>query len=613
MNKNTLIYIIAVFLLLIMFLLAVFSIKDDTFTFDETAHIAAGYSYLTQQDYRMNPEHPPLIKDLAAFPLLFLNLNFPKDKTWTDASPARWWNQFDFGSQLLYNARNNPDKILFWSRIPMILVLLFLGVFLFFFAKKLWGNKAALIALFLFSFFPTFLAHGRLVTTDAGAAFGTVFSTYFWLEFLKSTTKKSLILAGLAFGAALLIKFSLILLLPFFIFITVVYALLKNNGGKKYVSLPKYLALSFLAMIIGAVFVIWPVYKFNIAKYPAQRQLEDTKNLLATTNVPKIAIKLNIMLASNDLTRPLSQYFLGLLTATNRTTTGNTTYFLGKISADSWKSYFPVVYFIKNPLPFHILTLIAIFFAFWFILKNLGKNLFQKSKEWIKNHFAEFSMLSFLAIYWAASLYSALNIGVRHLLPVFPFTIMLVSAVVANLLKNHYLKIKYGILGALIFWQIISVITVYPSFLAYFNESVGGPGNGYKYATDSNLDWGQDLKRLNLWIEKHNQKVPETGCVAAVWPRPPQCVPIDKIYLDYFGGGNAAYYLKEKYIPWDPTKNRPSDLTSGDYIAVSVNQLQGGRAVPAKGFDRSSDYYRWLDQYTPIAKIGYSIFVYRID
>jgi len=584
-NKKTFVCIGAGALLLAMATLAILSTRDDTFIYDETTHIASGYSYLTQMDYRMNPEHPPLIKDLAAIPLSFLNLNFPKnDPTWTQATPATWWNQFDFATKFLYDSGNNPDRIFFWTRLPMIGVLLLFSLFIFLWAKKLWGKKAGLIALFMCVFFPTFLAHGRLVTTDVGAAFGAVFATYFWLEFLKNTTKKSLIFAGLALGAALIIKFSLILLLPFFAIITLSSVWLKNDGQEKFKNLLKYILLAILAGVIGLVFIIWPVYSYNVAKYPEERQIKDTKDLLATTNVPDSVIKINIMLDSNPVTRPLGQYFLGLLTATNRVTTGNTTYFMGQVSADSWKSYFPVVYFIKNPLPFHILTLVAVIYALWLILRR-------GLRERIRNHFTEFSMLTFLAIYWATSLVSNLNIGVRHLMPVFPFTILLVSGMTAKMLKEPFLKLKYAALGVLLLWQAVAVVSIYPHFLAYFNEAVGGPDNGYKYVVDSNLDWGQDLKRLRDWTNENN---------------------VDKIYLDYFGGGSPSYYLGGKYLAWSGTKN-PAELPVGSYLAVSANQLQGGRATPAKGYNKSADFYRWLDKYTPITKIGYSIFVYRID
>jgi hypothetical protein len=588
MKKTLIVYLVAGMLLLAVFLLAFLSTKNDSFTFDETAHIGAGYSYLTQMDYRMNPEHPPLIKDLAALPLLFLNLNFPKDdSTWTQASPAVWWQQFDFANKFLYHSGNDPDKILQATRIPMILVLLLLDLFIFLWAKKLWGKKAGLIALFIASFFPTFLAHGRLVTTDIGAAFGALAATYFWVEFLKNTTKKSVFFAGLAFGIAMIIKFSLILLIPFLGLITIIFAWLKNDGVNKWKNIFKYIGLAIVVGIIGVVFVIWPVYGYHVAKYPQERQIKDTQDLLATTNVPKIAMQINVLMDGNKITRPLGQYLLGLLTATNRTTTGNTTYFMGQISADSWKSYFPIVYFIKNPLPFHILTLIALICALWLLFFHQGS----KGLNWIRNHFAEFSMIVFLGVYWATSLVSNLNIGVRHLMPVFPFTILLVSGGIVHLLKEPFSKIKYAVLAILFLWQAFSVINIYPHFIAYFNEIAGGPDRGYLYVVDSNLDWGQDLKRLKGWMDENS---------------------VDKIYLDYFGGGDTNYYLGEKYFLWSGTK-KPEELPRGSYLAVSVNQLQGGRAIPVKGYDQTSDYYNWLNNYEPIAKIGYSIFIYKID
>jgi len=589
--KNRTTYIIATVLLLFVFLITILSIREDSFTFDEVAHVAAGYSYLTQKDYRMNPEHPPLIKDLAALPLLFLHLNFPADSpTWTQATPAVWWHQFDFGFQFLYHSGNNPDKILFWSRIPMILVLLFLGWFMFIWSKKLFGNKAALLSVFLFAFFPIFLAHGRLVTTDIGAALGVIISTYFWLRFLKNPDTKSIFLAGIMFGIAMLLKFSLILLLPFFFVITLVYVWLKVEGSKKYL---KYIGFSLLSGIIGLVFIIWPVYLYHTWNYPIEKQVQDTQDLLATTAIPQSLANIDIALAKNPILRPLGQYTLGLFTAMNRSTSGNTTYFLGQISDKGWRGiYFPVVYLIKNPLSFHLLTLIALLYAAFLIKRPFWKDICSRKKEWIKNHFTEFSMLFFIVFYWMISLSSELNIGVRHLMPVFPFTIMLVSGVIANFLKEPFLKLKYSLVGILLLWQALSVIAIYPHFLAYFNELVGGPDKGYLYAVDSNLDWGQDLKRLAVWANENK---------------------IDKIYLDYFGGGDANYYLGEKFIQWSGSKD-PNEIPKGSYFAVSVTQMQGGRAKPAKGFSQSTSYYNWLSNYEPpVAKIGYSIFVYKIQ
>jgi len=608
--SNRLTSIFAAILLVVMFFLAVFSIKDDTFTFDETAHIAAGYSYLTQKDYRLNPEHPPLVKDLAATPLLFLNLNFPKnDPSWIQKdpqyNPPPWWTQFDFASAFLYKANNNPDQIMFWSKLPMILLMIFLGWFIFYATKKLFNKEAALIALFFFAFSPTILAHGRLVTTDVGAALGAILATYFWLKFLKNPNKKNIFFAGLIFGIAMILKFSLITLIPFFGFITIIYAWLFAEK-KPLVEVLRYVGRAILIGIVGSVFIIWPVYFYHTLNYPPQQQIRDTQFLLSTTSVPKILAEIDVWLAKSPVLRPFGHYVLGLLLAVNRSTTGNTTFFLGQISAQGWKNYFPVVYFIKEPLAFHILTLIALLYIAWsmnirsstplatlgwLIKKLFWQNTWFRMKNWTKNHFPEFIMVTFLGIYWLTSLTAKLNIGVRHLLPVFPFTFILVAYVLSLMLKPPYLKTKYAFLGAFLLWQIVSVVSVYPHFLAYFNELAGGPDKGYLYAVDSNLDWGQDLKRLKTWLDENK---------------------VDKIYLDYFGGGNTEYYLGQKFAPWWGTRN-PEELPKGSFIAVSASQLQGGRGIPVKGYDGPTGFYNWLNSYTPIAKIGYSIFVYKIN
>ena len=225
--SNRVTYTIAGILLAVMFFTAVFSMKNDALTFDELSHIPAGYSYLTQQDYRINPEHPPLIKDLAAAPLLGLDLNFPSGhSTWEQEQGPVWWMQFDFGTQFLFKSDNPADKIIFLARLPMILLLICLGAFIFFWSRQLYGNKFGLLALTLFSFSPTFLAHGRFVTTDIAAALGVATATYFWLKFLKNPVIKNMLIAGIILGIVLLFKFSLILLIPFFGIITIIYPLL---------------------------------------------------------------------------------------------------------------------------------------------------------------------------------------------------------------------------------------------------------------------------------------------------------------------------------------------------------------------------------------------------
>ncbi|MFA4998545.1 MAG: glycosyltransferase family 39 protein [Candidatus Paceibacterota bacterium] len=580
--SNRLTNILAVVFLSFVFIISIFSIKGDSLTMDEVAHLPAGYSYLTQQDMRLNPEHPPLIKDLAALPLLFIkNINFPSDiKAWQEDVNGQW----DFGFNFLYQANNQADKMIFAGRVPMILLLVLLGFFMFKWSKELFGNKAAVLTLFLFSFSPTLLAHGRLVTTDVGAALGVLVATYYFLKALKNPTAKNIIISGIAFGLAELCKFSVILLLPFFFILALVFWLIKSTTWQK-------AAKVFILVILIGYILVWPVYQYHVLNYPAEKQRYDTEVVLKDLGVfekPIMGIPAKITLWASDkpILRPYSYYAFGLLMATNRATSGNTTYFLGQVYNLGWHYYFPVVYILKESLAFHILTLLSLLYAVWLAWKSKSP----KVSDWIKSHFSEFAMILFLGIYWLTSIISTLNIGVRHLLPVFPFTILLVSAVTSSWLKEPSLKLKYAFLAILLLWQAVSVISVYPSILSYFNETIGGPSNGYLYVVDSNLDWGQDLKRLTKWVEDNK---------------------IEKIYINYFGGGDPSYYLKEKYVPWSGT-SPASEFQKGNYLAVSATLLQGGRGVPIKGFSQPVGHYLWLNNYQPIAIIGNSIFVYYI-
>ena len=573
--------IIAVFLLIFVFLIAFLSVKNDSLTMDEVAHLPAGYGYLTQKDMRLNPEHPPLIKDIGALPLLFIkNIKFPSEiPAWKSDINGQW----NFGRYFLYNTGNPADKMILWGRMPMILILILLGFFIFKWAKELFGNKAGLLALFLFSFSPTLLAHGRLVTTDVGAAAGVTVATYYFLKSLKSPVKKNIIIAGIVFGIAQLLKFSAVLLVPFFGIIGLVWWLKKSG------TFLQTIRTGFLVFLIGFL-LIWPVYQFHTWNYPKDRQVSDTEFYLKDT--PEFIKKPIIFASDKPILRPYALYLTGVSMVFQRVAGGNTTYFLGEVSNIGWRSYFPIVYLIKEPLAFHILTLIALLYVAWFILRRFSKGgRIETIKNWLRLHFPEFSMLVFVGIYWAVSIQGNLNIGIRHLLPVFPFTILLVSGAVSNLLKEPFLKLKCFLLAFLISWQAVSVISVFPHFLAYFNESVGGPESGYKYVVDSNLDWGQDLKGLKNWVEKNG---------------------IDTIYLDYFGGGDPQYYLGTKFSPWWGSRN-PKELPKGSYLAVSASFLQGGQGKKIPGLQAPEGYYLWLNEYSPVAKIGYSIFIYKIE
>ena len=332
------------------------------------------------------------------------------------------------------------------------------------------------------------------------------------------------------------------------------------------------------------VFVVSPIYQYHVYNYPPERQARDAEFILQTFGSRLIADTI-VYTANLPILRAFSQYFLGLFTAMQRVDGGNTTYFLGEISSKAWTEYFPIVYLIKETLTFHILTIIAIaIFLFFSLKKRIWKDFF----GYLKKYFAEFSMFLFIVIYWYTSITSNLNIGVRHLLPVFPFTIILISILISKIKFNY---ITTTLLSLLLLFQAYSVLSIYPHFIAYFNETINKEEK-HLYAVDSNLDWGQDLRRTKKWLDENN---------------------INFVYIDYFGGGNLDYHLGEgSYKRWNKENNH-EELERGNYFVASVNQLQGGRGIAVKGFTGKTDFYMWLDKYEIVKKIGDSIFVYYID
>ena len=209
-------------ILAIMLALSISVAMGDAAIMDEVAHIPSGYSYVHFHDYRLNPEHPPLLKDLAGIPLQFLKVTFPTDQAyWTTDANGQW----DAGSTFLYLPGNNTEAILFWSRLPILLIALALGFMIFKWAKDLFGTKAGLFALTLYAFDPNVLGHDHYVTTDLGIAAFSLFAFFAFIKYLKNPNWKTITLAGIFLGLAALAKFSSVLLFPIFGLSLIVYAL----------------------------------------------------------------------------------------------------------------------------------------------------------------------------------------------------------------------------------------------------------------------------------------------------------------------------------------------------------------------------------------------------
>jgi len=530
--------LIVAFLLSIMFILAVSSMLQKSVTSDEVTHLPAGYSYIKTNDFRMNPEHPPLVKELSGLFLLLINPNI-------DVGSESWENtwQWVFGKDLLYNLNDNTDEILFFGRLPIVLLSLLLGFFVYLFAKKLYGVKAGLFALLLYVFSPNILAHSRFVTTDLGGILFLFLTMFYLYNFLKDYSLKNFLLFSLFFGLAQVAKFSNI----FLVVLVVVVLLVKFN--KKIIHAQPFSVIRFfLIFLVLNIFIVNLFYGFNDL-YNNKSKSDFVKDLMPG----KIEF---IEDTVYNVLRPVpiaGKYIEGLSDVLQKSKSGHMAYLMGEYNRTGWRHYFIVAFLVKTPISTLILIVLSLV-------------LFRR----IKHHgFSELFLILPILLYFIVLSLGYINIGLRHILVIYPFIFVFVSKVV------NYKKIKIMII-ILSLWYVISSLLIYPHYLAYFNEAIG-PDNGHKYLIDSNLDWGQDLKGLDKWLE--NNEITE------------------KIKLNYDNKLEANYrgINYERY-------NFCEKPTTG-LFAIRINNLVGSAPT-------LKDCFRWLDEHEPIAKIGYTIWVY---
>jgi hypothetical protein len=468
-------------------------------------------------------------------------------------------------------------------------------------AKELFGTKAGLLALSLYAFDTNILGHNHYVTTDLGIAAFMFFAFYYFIKYLKTPSYKTIILAGIFMGLAQLAKFSSVLMFPVFGIALLLYIFFRKDklpfsflGSRKIkkfrVQKFYFYATTFIAALLIHLALIGIVYELNIYAMPPAKihQLADTQIYGKIATIAKPFIH---KMADNPILRPYSQYLIGLVMVFGRVAGGNTTYFFGQVTNQSFREYFPMVFLIKEPIANLLLILLAVVTGLYLALKRnlsdfplkIGNNI----KNYLNSHIAEFSMLMFIFLYAYVSITGNLNIGFRHLFPILPFIFILVAKEVAFLgsaLGRKYQKYFWGIVLLLVMWLAAVAATAFPNYLAYFNELVGGSKNGYKYVTDSNVDWGQDLKRLTKWVNENN---------------------IDKIRVDYFGGGDVGHYLGDKAVIWHAHMGQEPG-----WYAISATFLQN--SLYDKITEGKPDY-QWLRDREPYANIGGSILVYKID
>lgn len=523
-------------------------------TWDEPAHILAGYAYITEgMDYLSPLNHPVFGRSLAAIlPAVFLDLDFDATIEPEGANSSRF---FPYSLKFLYENGVDGRTILLLSRLPNILLGALLGAFVFAWSRQLWGPNGAFLSLFFFVLSPNILAHSSLATTDLPAAAFFFISAYYLhgTAFEGPETKKSA-LGALFFAMGLASKHTMVLLGPF---ILAAFAIGAKRSGLK-----KSIAQLFLFGVL-AFFFIWAIYGFS--------HHSGSPNYLPPdwALFPPSSMAVFLRSLSDWHILPES-YLYGLAGSLAGTGAGKAAFFMGEYSNEGWPTYFLTAFLIKTPIP----TLILLCASLLYLARDREKLLK-----------ALFVILPPLLVFFAFSS-QKVNIGLRHVLPAYPFLFVLIGFVPS--IKTQSVKMARAIFYASIVWYAYAAALIFPHQLAYFNEFTGGPRYGYKYLVDSNLDWGQDLPGLKEFMDRHG---------------------IDRIKLAYFGFSDPRYYgIDYEYMPSyhiPEPMNVKDDIELKGWFAISATMLQGVYLA-----DR--DFYAPFRDLKPFDHIGYSIYIYRL-
>jgi hypothetical protein len=537
--------------------------RGDALSADEPVHILAGYFEVFGRTAIVNIEHPPLTKLLAGLALKALPL--PP----APAAVPLGAGFTDFGHAFLFENRVSPDAIAAAARRPFRWLLASLVLLVFFAARAESGPGPALCAAALIAFDPNFLAHAGVVHTDVAASLGFLATVLAWEGVQRRPNAARLVLAAAVLGAALASKFSAIYLFPILALQGLLAARREDRPGRATGRMFGRLAL----VGAGALLVVFSIYAAVTTRMNRADQQQILWESVGERGAPGLARAIQKVASVSP---PLGHYLGGLAYVARQNAVGGGVNFLnGKTSVTGFPSYFFVAFFAKSTLAFLAATALALGGAVYF---RLGKE-------------ARLYLLP-VAILFLASMGSSYNIGIRHLLPVYPFLALCGAAVLARMRSRAGAPARVAavLLLALPLSEAAEAAAIHPHELSYFNPLVGGPEGGRRIVSDSNVDWGLDLRRLAAELERRGVHDPT---------------------VVYFGGDDVDYRVGVPDFSADPR-------VRGSLVAVSALHLAIG--PPYYAYHGATELSAALDRLLhdlaargrPAGRIGHSIYLFEI-
>ena len=457
---------------------------------DDSVHIPAGYSYLLTHDYRLNQEHPPLIKLLSGLGVWKAHPRFPFDSPgWQQAATPR--DPKD-GMQEIAEAFFNInadryDKIALYGRLPMLLIPLLLLLCVWWFTRQLFGPLPALIATFLTATEPNIIGNSIVVQNDVAAALGLLVLVAALKNFLTRLRLVDALLLGGALGLALGTKYSLVPLLPVCLLIVIVHG--SRQIVRKKLGSIKVVSRSCLVFLVAYLILI-SLYAFQIKRVDADLSATIAGWFYLSGNAAAVFEKI-----LERLPLLLPYYFVyGIDMVVQDSREGRTAFLLGQVSDTGWWYYFPFAFALKTTIPFFITSVCGLV---WALIQVL-----------VRKRYVLLYLLLPSTCFLGLSMTSHLNIGVRHILPIFPFLAIASSGVISAVVERtaHYRNdVAVSVIVLFVLTNLLIAIFSYPNYLTYFSPLAGGSSQGWTKLNDSNVETGQEVKALAEYLKAHGE------------------------------------------------------------------------------------------------------------
>jgi 4-amino-4-deoxy-L-arabinose transferase-like glycosyltransferase len=532
-------------------------------TIDESVLIPSAYYHLADGNFQLVNEHPAFPKLVAAVPLLFVQPNeYVRKPTeqFHDASDLEWVQQTRFWDDNL----DRIDSLSFWPRLAMIVLTIALGVLIFHCTRSMFGPRAAVLAVTMFSLEPTLVGHGRVVHTDVPAAFG--YLLFFWAlySYTNERTYRRAVFVGAAAALAILSKFSM--LMTGFVLAGVFLFLFWQSAKRRTV------LVQALIVLVSIIVVIDAAYFF-------QRQPLDPADLAwISGHFPDSRAGLSLLAQSLSYFLP-KDFVMGIVFQFWHNREGHSAGLLGMYSEKGWWYYFPVAFALKTTLPFLLLSVGAFGWATFEFVRHRDRRFF-----WL---------LLPIMIYMVFVLFSHIDIGVRYLLPMFPFLIILGAYLLDTLWRKRSRLGGLVVVLALV-WMGVEAIRAFPNHISYMNQLASRAPHWW-YLSDSNVEWGDDLRDLARYLHERG----ETRVLDAT---------LGGFAILHFYGIERVDALEKQHAG----ENEPK------YLAIGASYMNGSTipsGQPGTGRETVAGRVNFFDEYRhrqPEAIIGDSIYVFRM-